>query len=308
MKDNKFLQWLKRPHGFLLALVYVVTVLSAVAAIVVSIVPTESVVVEMLSYLLYAIAAISLGYTVYTLVLYGPSLKSNVTSWLKKNKLVANVMENYGFSTLFFSVVSVAITLAFAVMNLVSAFKYRLLWYAAISAYYVLIILLRGGIVAADVKCGKKYAANSNTLNRRRVQIYLGCGVALIVLELAMGVAVTEMVLSRRPIQSGQIMTIANAAYTFYKLTMALLNLLKARRQCNPTVQALRNVNFADACMSMVSLTVIMLATFGGTENLMVIKALSGFAACAVTLALAVYMTVKGTKQLKNTKGDVVDE
>lgn len=101
-------------------------------------------------------------------------------------------------------------------------------------------------------------------------------------------------------------MAITNAAYTFYKMTMAIYNLIKARKFNDPTVQALRNINFADACMALVSLTVILLSTFGEPDadsGLIILKALVGFAACAVIIAMAIRMVVVGHKQKKLTKG-----
>lgn len=65
-----------------------------------------------------------------------------------------------------------------------------------------------------------------------------------------MAAAVTETVLSRRAADFDEITAIANAAYTFYKMTMAIVNLVRAKRFSDPVVQALRNVNFADACMA----------------------------------------------------------
>lgn len=303
-KENNILKWLKRPHGVLLALIYLLTVAFCAVAIVLALLQSESAIIRILSYASYAFAAITLGYSVYTIVIYAPTLKGRVTAILKKNKLTENVMENYGFKTVFFSLLSFALTIAFAVMNLVSAIRYGLIWYYAISAYYFFIIVFRGGILYADSRFKKKFAENPAVYEKRKLQTYVFGGVVLSFLEIAMAVAVTEMTLSRRPIESGEIMTIANAAYTFYKMTMAILNLVKARRYNDPVVQALRNINFADACMSIVSLTVIMLSTFGEPDGMMVIKAGVGFAACAVTIAVAVLMIVRGTKRLKNTKGN----
>ncbi|MDE6274686.1 MAG: hypothetical protein K2L87_06535, partial [Clostridiales bacterium] len=88
-------------------------------------------------------------------------------------------------------------------------------------------------------------------------------------LEFAMAGAVTQMMLSERPAQGGEIMAISTAAYTFYKIIMATYNLIKARKLSNPVTQSLRNLNFADACMSVVSLTVLMISTFDSEDTTM---------------------------------------
>lgn len=301
--NNAFLKWLKRPHGVLLTAVYVLSAGICALAIVLAIAGKGNAVLEIVSYVVYAMAAVLLGYSVYTIVLYAPTMKGSLTNCLKRHEFTKKLVERYDFRTLFFSLCSFSLTVAFAVMNLVSGFLYRLSWYFYVSAYYFVLLLFRGGILYADRKCKKKYAENIEEYTDKKWRIYLAGGAFLVLVEFAMAAAVTQMVLSRRPFRSGQIMTIANAAYTFYKMTMAIYNLIKAKRFNDPTIQALRNINFADACMSVTSLTVLMLATFGDGESMMIFKAGVGFAACAAIIAVASRMIIKAHTQLKEKKG-----
>ena len=88
---------------------------------------------------------------------------------------------------------------------------------------------------------------------------------------------------------------------------MAIINLVKANKHADPVSQALRNLNFADACMSMVSLTVLMLTTFDKEESgtfSMAMKACIGFAACAAVLTIATVMIVKASKKLRKRTDD----
>lgn len=300
MDKDKLIDRLKRPRGALLVLLYLLTVISAVVAVFLAVYESGDPVLDNLSYAAYALAAITLGYSVYTVVIYAPTAKRSLTAKAKKYKIVADVMENYDLKTMLFSLCSFGITVAFATMNLVNAFKYRLIWYASISAYYFVLILFRGGIMLADKKLRKKFDDDDTAYVRAKWRIYLAGGAILILLEMAMAVAVTEMLFSRRPMNRSQVMVIANAAYTFYKMTMAIYNLFKAKKFGDPVVQALRNINLADACMSMASLTVFMLATFGeGAEGLLILKAMAAFAACAVIIVMSAVMIVKAKKELK---------
>lgn len=301
-KDNRFLQWLKRPHGVFLWLIFLCVVVFSVLSVVVAVKGTERYGVA--AYLLFAAAAIFLGYGVYAAVIYVPHAKIAFKKCLGRYKFTAKIMDNYGFKTAVFSLCSFAFTVAFATMNLVSAIRYRLVWYAAIAAYYFILLVFRGGIIFADRKYRKELGENTEKYGRVKWKIYLAGGAVLVVLEFAMAVAVTQTVLSRRPMHKGEIMTIANAAYTFYKMTMAVYNLLKARKFRDPVVQALRNINFADACMSIVSLTVLMLSTFGDPDGMMFIKAGTGFAACATIIAMASVMIVSAYKKLTERKGE----
>lgn len=310
-KENKFLQWLKRPHGFFLVLIYLLTLAAITASVVLVVLGETGSTMSFISYGLFGAAAVLLGYTFYTIVIYAPAVKRKIVEKLKSRKFTANVLENYGFKTTVFALISFGITVAFAVMNLVSAIRYRLLWYGAIAAYYFVLILFRGGVMLADNQCKKKFADDERVYEECKWKIYLASGAFLTILELAMAAAVTQMMLSKRPTQSGQIMAIANAAYTFYKMTMAIYNLVKAKKFQNPVTQALRNLNFADACMSIVSLTVLMVTTFDDGTNgnsMLYVKSIAGFAACAAIIAIAAVMIIKANKELARIKGETNDE
>ena len=305
MKKNKFFQWLKRPHGAPLALVYVLTVCAVVGASVLAALGTAHLVPEIVSYVVFALAAVLFGYTVYTVVIYVPVIKRKIVGELKKHKFTANILENYGFKTVLFSTVSFGITVAFAVMNFVSAIRYGLIWYYAISAYYAALIIFRGGIILADRKCKKRCGGDAGKYRYFKWKIYLSGGAFLVVVDLSMMGAVTQLLLSRKPMQSGMIMAIANAAYTFLKMGMAIRNLVKARKYDDPVVQALRNINFADACMSVVSLTVLMCTTFddgASTKEMLYMKCIVGFVACAIITVMASLMIIGAARRLRRFK------
>ena len=56
--------------------------------------------------------------------------------------------------------------------------------------------------------------------------------------------------------------------------------------------------------MSMVSLTVLMIATFDGGTELLPAKAFVGFAAVALTAGLSIYSIAKSAKAVLNTPKD----
>lgn len=301
---NRFTKMLKRPHGAFLILVYLLTLTFIVLSIVFAFNMDKGGVYSIVSYVCYAFATISLGYSIYTIVVYTPILKKKILDLLQRNKITANILDNYGYKTFVFSIFSALTTLLFAVMNLVSAIKYRLIWYSAISAYYFILMIFRGGILLWDTRNKRNYGADSIEYKNKKWTIYRSGGITLLFLEIAMIVAVTEMMISRRPMQTGEIMAIANAAYTFYKVGMAIYHIVKARQFDDPISQSLRNVNFADACMSVVSLTVLMLSTFGGADSLIYIKASVGFFVCASIIALAIIMITQAQKQITRIKGE----
>lgn len=301
---RSFFDFIKRPRGVFLVLLYLLTA-GAIAGSVLCVALPLPQSIGFIAYILYALAAVLLAYTVYTIVIYVPVLKQKATERLKRHAFTANLLEKYDFKTTVFSVLSLVLSIAFAVMNLVSAVMYRSVWFGALAGYYFVLILFRGGVIGSDIKCKKKFRDDENGYERSKWKIYLWSGAFLVLLEVTMAIAVTQMVLSERPTQSGMIMAISNAAYTFYKLVMSIVNLIKAKKNDNPVTQSLRNLNFADACMSMVSLTVLMIATFGedATDTSMLfMKAAVGFAACVAIIVIASCMIIKADKNIKKLK------
>lgn len=313
-KDNKFLKWLKRPHGVFLVLIYLLAIAAITASIVLVVIGNKggSETLSSLSYGLFVLAAVLLGFIIYTTVIYAPIIKQKITDKLKSFPFTASIMENYGFKTAVFSIVSFGITVAFATVNLVSAIRYRLLWYGAIAVYYFVLVLFRGGVLLADRLCKKRFAENEKEYENSKLKIYLASGAFLVLVEFAMIAAVTQMMLSERPTESGTIMAIANAAFTFYKTAMAIYNFVKAKQFDNPVTQSLRNLNLADACMSVVSLTVLMISTFNSGDNINpamnYVKPVVGFIACAVVIAIASVMILRANKKLKALKGESENE
>lgn len=306
---KKLWEWIKHPHGWVLIPFYIFTVICIAISIVFTVVGRGTS-YDFVTYIFYVCAAITLGYTVYTVVIFAHDMKHKIKEKLNTNKFMANVLENYDFKTTVFAIVSFVITIAFAIMNLASAIHYRLFWYGAIAAYYFVLIFFRGGILYAYKKCARNYADNAEEYERCKWKIYLASGAFLILLEIAMIGAITQMMLTRRPTQSGEILAISNAAYTFYKIIMSVYNLVKARKYSNPVTQSLRNLNFADSCMSIVALTVLMISTFDSTDStttMMVLKSIVGFVVCAGIIAIATFTIIKASKVLKSEK-EIVNE
>lgn len=302
MRFDKLKKMLKRPRGALLAVVYPLTAIFCGGSIYFVLKGFDGGVIEVCSYVLYALSAVFLGYSVYTAVIYAPRVKRSVVQALKKNRFTAALLNDYGIKTIIFSTCSAILTVAFAMMNLIGAVTYKTLWYGASAAYYVFLIFFRVGIISAD-KLGKdKRDLSADETLTRKWRIYFYGGVILVPVELAMAVAVTQMILTGLPTVRGEILTIATATYTFYKISMAIYNFVKAHKFPDPVIQALRNVNLADACMSVVSLTVLMLSTFGGGE-LTAIKALTGFAVCASVIVMACIMMARARKNIKKING-----
>lgn len=120
-------------------------------------------------------------------------------------------------------------------------------------------------------------------------------------LDIALAAAITVMMLTQKPTVTGEIMAISSAAYTTYKVVMAIRNLIKAKSMQDPVVQTIRDIGLIDAFASVFSLEVTLITTFseeGTLTDMRMLMAISGFAVCAFTIGLGAYMIIKSAKKL----------
>ena len=87
-------------------LTYLITLLSGAGSIVLVVIKKESVWFSILEYACFAIAALSLTYAVFLTVLHAARLKRWIIRLLNSNELSRRVLENFGFRTVLFSIIS----------------------------------------------------------------------------------------------------------------------------------------------------------------------------------------------------------
>ena len=103
-KWNAFLQKLKRPPAWLTTLTFAVCILSTAGSLCTLLIKADNFAWEIVSYCLYAIAAISLSYAVYILVRFAPKMKKTAVERLENYKFTRSLMGDYGFRTVIFAI------------------------------------------------------------------------------------------------------------------------------------------------------------------------------------------------------------
>ncbi len=281
---KKLWGFLKNPPLFLLCIVWICTLCGVAGSLTCVFIGYTGV----LSYIVYALSAILLGYTVYTLVALAPSIKARVQAGLKKRAFTRKLTENYTFRTLVFACCSFVINVGFVVFNTVFSILTANAWYASLAGYYFLLSVLRGGVFLAGKKAKARAQEESLRLELRN---YAWCGVALFALDLAMAVAVTFMVLKQKPTQYTEITAIVFAAFAFYKISLAVWNIFKAKKTNDLQIQAFRNIGLVDAAISLLSLQTTLVSTFSGDgESMLVLNAITGAFVCLFAVGVGVFM------------------
>lgn len=186
--------------------------------------------------------------------------------------------------------------IAYAVLQLGLGFYHHTVWYYALAVYYILLSSMRFFLLRHTRK------NNAGEDRRKELLLYRFCGIMLLVMNLALAVIITYIVLQGRVFIHHEITTIAMAAYTFAALTMAIINVVRYRKYESPVFSGAKVVSLSAALVSMITLESTMLTTFGseGQESFrLTMLAITGLGIILFILILAIYMIVKATKKLK---------
>jgi len=185
----------------------------------------------------------------------------------------------------------------FAIFQLVLGFYYHSFWFISMFVYYVILGVMRFFLLNYT----RNYQANE--VKQLENKKYLLCGWLLLVMNVALAVIVTFVILLNQIFQHHMIITIALASFTFLTFTFSIINLVHYRKYCSPVYSAAKSISLIAACVSMLTLETTMLATFGATESLLfkkIILAATGAVVIGFAIVMSLIMIIKGYKQLKS--------
>ncbi|MBR3681774.1 MAG: hypothetical protein IKL79_07220 [Clostridia bacterium] len=185
-------------------------------------------------------------------------------------------------STLKFALASLVFNIAFATYHFVIGLVTRSWWLLTIGSYYLVLSIVR-------------FAVLRSKSNERFTTKFTGW--MLILLTVPLSGTVILSVVRDRGLKLHMIVMIAMAAYAFTKITLATIQLIKARRSTSATLITLRNISFADGFVSIFALQRSMLVSFEGISEteIVIMNASLGSAVCVVVFLL-------GLNLVKNKK------
>ena len=283
---------------FLPPLLVVIIAVPAFAAVIYVLTKEISGPLAYLSYLVSAYALMILGLGV-------PGTVRSVRYWIESHPLTQKILsiplgrryaEDVRFRTEVSLGIGFTINLLYIVMKMVSGIYYRSIWFVALAVYYTLLAVMRLLLL-----CRKKWPKGKarQELELRRYRL---CGCVLLLMNLALSGIVTFMVHQNRGYEYPGTLIYAMAAYSFYAVIIATINVVKFRRHGSPILSAAKAISLVAALVSILSLETAMLAQFGGEDDPLFRKVMTGATGggiCVIVLGMALFMIVKASKQLK---------
>lgn len=160
-----------------------------------------------------------------------------------------SLREDYHFRTVYTARISAFITFGFTVFNGAIGVLYRSVWNISICIYYVLLAVVRRIIVRSQRK-----TADKNQDKEIIKKTYAVTHIILILIDAALVVPISLMVIGSRNYTFGMIPAIAMAAYTTYRMTMSIIHYLKSKRNENHFIRVIRTINLQDTLVSVLTL------------------------------------------------------
>ena len=280
-------------------LTFIVTVLSATLSLIIVALGLGNSAFLILSYILFGIAGLSLSYSVYLIIPLFPKMKKSFICFMEKNEFTYLILRNFGFRTVIFTIGSFIMSLLFSCFNAYMGIVNRSIWYGALATFYISLAFLRGGVLTYHKnRIGKKDKTQNDEYVKAKV--YRNSGIITLVLNIALSSAIAQMIFSSAHFTYMGWTIFAYAAYAFYKITMSIISFVKAHKQEDLTVRAIRNINLVDALVSILALQTALLTMFSdGRVDISLMNTLTGMVVSVSSVAIGIYMIVSAHKKMK---------
>lgn len=230
-----------------------------------------------------------------------PAIVKRVQEALHKNKYTHRFLADKELRVWVSTYAGLIVNICFAIFKVIVGYLYDSSWLYAMAGYHTLSSIMVFILVYRERR-GKILSEEQRLI--RGLHSYELSAWLMILMNTAISVIVYMVVFQKQTISYPGVLIYAIAAYTFYCLTMAIINLVKYRRQHNPVFSAIKRIGLAKALVSVFTLQVAMLTQFT-TESETPIRLMNfgtGTAVCASIMALAVFMLLGVRKDYREVR------
>ena len=284
-------------------MIHLLVYISTAAAAVLSIIQAGKQILPWIAgIVVYVLAAVLLT---LSCVFFYHDLRENVIKKIleviKKNPLGERFLADYTFRTILTTLPAFLINVAYTVYNGVIGIMNQSVWFITMAVYYSLLGIMRYRAVSTGRKISR--LDDREQIRKKELSVIKTDGILLLVLNLALSGVVLLTIAQDTAKRYSEIMVISIAAYTFYKITMAVVNMVKVRKRKSPILITIRNIGAADALVSMVTLQAAMFASFQDKNSLNTnqMNAITGLAVCILISILGISMIWYAWKKKKES-------
>lgn len=183
-----------------------------------------------ISYISYILSAYALTLTVARSI----TLSKRINKKLNSNKYINRLLTDINlknniklFSGIFFNMI-------YGIFKFVTGFIYNSIWFGTTGIYYLVLGIMKLSLTKHIIK---------KSDNRKQLIQYRNTGILMFLLNSAMVGMIILMIRDGNSAVYPGFIIYAQAAYTFYVLTFAIINIIKYRKDHSPIIAASKSIN-----------------------------------------------------------------
>ena len=243
------------------------------------------------AYIVYALTTYSLAVLAISL----PKWATRIKTFIYKNKLGNKYMTDASFRAKISLYTSLSFNITYAILKLVTGIHYSSFWYGADALYYIVLSIARLLLLL--------HIRKNQTDLVKELKLYRLCGYTILLLNTTLISVVYQIINQGMRREYPGLLIFAVATYTFYCISISVVNMVRYYKLKNPARSAQKTISFVKALFSMFALQTAMFASFNEdialerTMNLIV-----GICVCFVIFCIAVFMVVRANKAIKKIR------
>lgn len=292
--------FLKQPNLIFTLFCYTLFIIFSVVAIVFSCLNFSTAILSCI----YGAMGITFFYCVYLFIRfdykkiksYFKQVKNKLT---KKSKLIDRLFNDSYFRTMCATSFSLFLGICFVSYNIFAGLYYNSIWNTSIAIFYTILVAIRVLILINEYKITHSKNQNPSDIQRNRINTFYIEGILLLCVNITLIAPVTLLATSQKQVNLPMWVAIANAGYTFYKVTACIYSFVRSRKNKNLSIIGIKNLNLTSASVSLLSLENTMIITFSEVveSSMQTLIIISAFAVMVLNIWVALDTLIKGKKQ-----------
>ena len=290
------MDWKKAGKKLLFPPIWMMVILVIASAVALTLIFVNGLEQSAPAYIVYVLAFYTLSVVTVFCVMVLPKQYSTIKQRIYGNPLGNRYMTDSVFRTNISLSVSFVISMLYVGINLWSWHMLGSYWFMVLAVYYVIMAVMRY-LLVRYVRIRKIGADILSEWKRSRI-----CAYILLLINLSLSGAVLMILYQHRGYDYPGVMIYVMALYTFYALTMSIVDIVKYRKLGSPIMSTAKIVSLSAALVSMLNLETAMFARFGGdmsTENQQIFIILTGAGISITVVTLSVILIVRATKEIR---------
>ena len=279
-----------------IGLMVILVIVSAVALILVFV---KGMAQSIPAYIVYVLAFYTLSVVTVFCAMVLPKQYSTIKQKIYDDPLGNRFLTDRVFRTNVSLSVSFVISMLYVGLNLWSWHMLKSYWFTVLAVYYSVMAVMRF-LLVRYVRIQKIGTNILGEWKRSRI-----CACILLLINLSLSGAVLMILYQQKGYDYPGIMIYVMALYTFYALTMSIVDIVKYRKMGSPVMSTAKIVSLSAALVSMLNLETAMFAQFGADmapEHQRIFIILTGAGVSITVVTLSVILIVNANKEIRRIK------